>query len=551
MDNKVSYKIAIDSTQGESSLRNLGNEAQATGQKTDGLADKMSKLGMASLGVNAVIGAFQKLWGVMEACSGAYEKQSMAEQKLEVAMRNKMGATEDDINAIKQLTAAQQKLGVIGDEVQLSGAQELATFVKQKETIERLLPAMNDMVAQQYGLNATQENAASVATLFGKVMNGQTAALTRYGYSVTDAQEKILKFGTEQEKAATLAQIIEERVGGMNEAMAQTPAGKMQQYSNAMGDVSERLGDLYNRIRVAVLPYAWKMVDALNVMVDVLGAAFSFISDNLDVIAALAVGITALTVAANAHAIAAGIATVATGAWSAAQAILNALLTANPIGLVIAAIAALVAAILWVSKNTEGWGALWDATTSFMKEVFLAYVESVKTYFSAMVNGIMIGIDKIKLGWYKFKEAVGLGNSEENKRAIEEINAAVEQRQKAIAEGVKKTIEHANKARHAFDNVSISWKSSESASQDPNTSIRAGASYGVGGAAPSATATAAKSSANEIVSGGTRNTNITINFGREMVKMEFNGGYLDNKDEVESTLAESLLRVLSAAKAAI
>lgn len=530
MDNRVSYKIDIDSQKGEASIRSLGNEVQATGRKTDSLSDKMAKFGMATMGMSAVIGAFQKLWSVMEACSSAYDMQAMAEQKLEVAMRNKMGATEDDINAIKQLTAAQQKLGVIGDEVQLSGAQELATFVRQKETIEKLIPAMNDMMAQQYGLNATQENAASIATLLGKVMNGQTSALTRYGYAVTEAQDKVLKFGTEQEKAATLAQIIEERVGGMNEAMAQTPSGKMQQYANSMGDVQERFGEMYTRIQTALLPALNKLVEMLNAGIDVMEMVLPFITENIDIITALVAVI---------------------GAWTAAQAVLNAVMAANPILLVVSAVAALIMAIRYVINHTEGLGELWDATTTFMKEVFFAYVESVKTYFNTLINGIMIGIDKIKLGWYKFKEAVGIGNSEENKRAIEEINASVEARQKAIADGVKKTIEHANKARHAFDNVHLSWKSSEAATQDPNSAIRAGASYGVGGSAPSSTAVAAKSSANEIVSGGTRNTNITINFGREMVKMEFNGGYLDNKDEVESTLAESLLRVLSAAKAAI
>jgi hypothetical protein len=42
-------------------------------------------------------------------------------------MRNTMGAREEDIQSIKDLCSEQQKLGVIGDEVQLAGAQKLAT----------------------------------------------------------------------------------------------------------------------------------------------------------------------------------------------------------------------------------------------------------------------------------------------------------------------------------------------------------------------------------------------------------------------------------------
>ena len=87
-----------------------------------------------------------------------------------VNMRNTMGAREADIQSIKDLCAAQQELGVIGDEVQLSGVQELATYLGEKQSLEQLIPIMNDMLAQQYGLNATQENAAQIATMLGKVM---------------------------------------------------------------------------------------------------------------------------------------------------------------------------------------------------------------------------------------------------------------------------------------------------------------------------------------------------------------------------------------------
>lgn len=65
-------------------------------------------------------------------------------------MRNTMDAREEDIQSIKDLCSAQQELGIIGDEVQLAGAQELATYLSQKESLEQLIPVMNDIVAQQY-----------------------------------------------------------------------------------------------------------------------------------------------------------------------------------------------------------------------------------------------------------------------------------------------------------------------------------------------------------------------------------------------------------------
>ena len=41
------------------------------------------------------------------------------------------------------------------------------------DSLKTLIPAINDLTAQQYGLNASQENAVAIANLFGKAMNGQ------------------------------------------------------------------------------------------------------------------------------------------------------------------------------------------------------------------------------------------------------------------------------------------------------------------------------------------------------------------------------------------
>ena len=50
----------------------------------------------------------------------------------------------------------------------------------------------------------------------------------------------------------------------------------------------------------------------------------------------------------------------------------------------------------------------------------------------------MIAIDKIKLGWYKFKEAVGIGDSKENQKMISQINNDVENRKEALVGRGKK-----------------------------------------------------------------------------------------------------------------
>lgn len=171
----------------------------------------------------------QELTGTLLDLTDSYATQQVNETRLANNMRNTMDARDEDIQSIKDLCSAQQELGVIGDEVQLAGAQELATYLEKKTSLEALIPVMNDMLAQQYGLEASEESAAQVASMLGKVMEGQTAALSRYGYSFDEAQEQILKFGTEEERAAVLAEVVESSVGGMNEALRQTPAGQAKE----------------------------------------------------------------------------------------------------------------------------------------------------------------------------------------------------------------------------------------------------------------------------------------------------------------------------------
>ena len=168
--------------------------------------------------------------------------QAQAETKLTEVYRTRMGATESAAKGTMKLASAIQKEGVIGDEVTLSGAQQLATFAKYPSTVNKILPAMDDLLVQQKGYNASADDAKNIANLLGKALQGQTGALSRVGITFDDAQAKVLKYGTEEEKAAMLAKIVTSNVGHMNAEFAKTPEGKIQQAKNALGDVGERLG---------------------------------------------------------------------------------------------------------------------------------------------------------------------------------------------------------------------------------------------------------------------------------------------------------------------
>ena len=228
-------KLTMDAT----SLKKIMEENVRVTQQMN---NKFIDLAAICTSIDSISNVFNNLQSTLTDLSQTYNAQIEAETKLAVNMHNTMDAREEDIESIKRLCSAQQDLGVIGDEVQLAGAQELATYLSEKKSLERLIPVMNDMLAQQYGLNATQENAAQIATMLGKVMDGQTGALSRYGYSFDDAQEQILKYGTEAQRAATLVDVVSASVGGMNAALAQTDGGRLKQMDNTLGDIKEKLG---------------------------------------------------------------------------------------------------------------------------------------------------------------------------------------------------------------------------------------------------------------------------------------------------------------------
>lgn len=170
------------------------------------------------------------------------EKQSQAEQKLTEIYKSRMGVGKKAVASTLELATAQQKAGVVGDEVQIAAAQQLATYAKYPSTVNTMLPALNNLLVQQKGLNGTQEDATALANLFGKAMMGQTGALKRAGISFTEAQEEVLKYGTEEEKAAMIAEVVQQNVGNMNAEFAKTDAGKIQQAKNTLGDMGEEIG---------------------------------------------------------------------------------------------------------------------------------------------------------------------------------------------------------------------------------------------------------------------------------------------------------------------
>ena len=369
-------------------------------------------------------------------CITAYQGQAEAESKLAQVMRNTMGARQEDIDSISRLASEQQRLGVIGDEVQLAGAQELGTYLTKAKNLRMLLPVMNDMVAQQYGYNATQESAVNIATMMGKVMDGQVGALSRYGYKFDEAQEKILKFGTEEQRAATLADVVSQSVGGVNEALSKTPTGSLVQYQNNLSDLQEDFGKFFTDIKAAWLPVGeaflsgWNMVldvfnankdkilnvvqIAANLVASVINGVFTvigwikdaavFIYEWRDAIMAAAAAYAVLNIQQTLAVVKLGAQALWTGILTVKQWALNAAQAANPLGIVIMLISALIGVIVALCRRYEGWATVWNALKVTLVNSLKAYLTYVKFGFTEAWYNIQLFWERVK----GFAEYIGI-----------------------------------------------------------------------------------------------------------------------------------------------
>ena len=227
---------------------------------------------------------------------------------------------------------------------------------------------------------------------------------------------------------------------------------------------------------------------------------------------------------------------------------------ANPITWIIAGIIALIAIITYCIVGVSGWGKAWDNTVQGMKYLWEAFILGFKAHWNTAINAFMVGVDLCKLAWYKFKEAVGLGDSSENQAMISKIQNDIQERAKSVAEGYKKAGEAGAKAKEAFGKAwdSLKFKSISSVKDDlmgklgmksPN-SQSTGASP-ITGEATTPTGEGAKAKDN-IVAGGSRQTHINIQIGNLGTDTKvYVSSMREGIDNFGEQLKEELLRVVN------
>jgi phage-related protein len=196
---------------------------------------------------------------------------------------------------------------------------------------------------------------------------------------------------------------LSKEFGGSATAAGATYSGQMTRLKNQMGEVSESIGG-------KILPYLSKFGDYIiqnmpkirqaiddaitkaTTIVDGLKNAIKFVIDNSNILIPVLGGVASAVVALNVINTVKGL----MDAWKAstiaqtfAQGGLNAVMAANPIGIIVIAIGALVAAGIALYMN-------WDKVSAFLKATWEGLKTSVTSIFSGMGKAISDTYNNIK-----------------------------------------------------------------------------------------------------------------------------------------------------------
>lgn len=384
--------------------------ASASGKFNSGISaagNSLSSLAKKAVGAATAYVGFRQTKDFLTDCVTGVMELERANTRLETLMMNVSGTTKAQVKDLIDYGDALELCTTIEGDATMAGASQLATFQLSANTIKTLLPAFQDLAVAQYGVNVSQEQMINSGNLIGKVMNGSVGALTKAGVSFTAEQEKILKTGTESEKAAALVEVLRKNFGGLAQQMAQTDEGRIRQLKNAWGSVKDEVGfavlpavsglvqylssnipNIREKVTSAIekiKPIAADLWEKTKSGAKTVGNMISWVKNNWAWLEPVIGGVVGAIVAYKTAV------SIATGVqWA-----LNAAMNANPIGLIITAIGALIGIGVVLYKNWAQisawfvgiWNKIKDGA-SWCWEGIKGFFSSAGEWFMGLWNGI-------------------------------------------------------------------------------------------------------------------------------------------------------------------
>lgn len=436
--------------QAEASLKGLDDSVGKTNSVFDGFGAKLKTLA-ATIGIT--FAATQVVSFFKESVAAAQEAEAV-QTRLRTILLNTGGATMEQVKALNQQAEALSKVGVVTKENVTMTQSQLATFDLQGKTIKTLTPAILDYVTAEKGATASTDDFRSMTNGLAQALNGNFGSLTRQGFVLTDVQKKLLTTGSESERAAALTEILNSTYKDFNKTLAQTPEGRMIKLKNEFGDLKEEIGR-------GLLPVFEKVMQILSKQViPTLQKLVKFIKDNSTEIK---VFIGVLSVGT----IGWGLYTVAVNRAKIAQNLLNIAMRLNPVGLIITAVALLVAGMVKLFRSNETFRNAVITMAKAALNSFAAIIPIVARLFEAIMkisSGplrlLLLGLSKLP-GVGKFAKS-GLDAINKGLEGISDFGDAASKKAKELAANLDKLGKEADKAKDKMDKAKGDvWKGSK------------------------------------------------------------------------------------------
>lgn len=402
--------IAINNTQANRALDETADKAGQTSQKTQSAFSKIGKA--AGVIGKAVVTAGAALGGAWVAAIEGTREYRTQLGMLDTAFQVAGLSTDQARQTFSELNA------VLGDSGQ---ATEAAQHIAQLADSEKELQTWTDICTGVYAtfgealpIEGLTESANETARV-GQVTGNLADALNWAGISEDEFNAKLEACTTEQERQDLIMNTLNKTYKKASDQYKENnkdilAANKAQEkLTNAFAELG-RVGEpILTAIKNKVAAMVEAAVPKLETMIQKVKDAKKWVKDNKNTVDAWAAAIIAATVGIGAFLLVmkwGSIMTAATKAIKGTRAailLFNAALAANPIGLVVALIAGLVAAFVYLWNNNKGFRDFWLNIWDKIKSACGTAVKWIKSKFDDLKGAVKT----VQNAFGSIKDAIG------------------------------------------------------------------------------------------------------------------------------------------------